>query len=486
MQIRHQLMLLLGIPVACQLLTVGWLVWSFTRVDELAAREIKAKRAIAIAIQIRGRLEKSVLSIVGKGLFGPGVDSDTRWERERLNKDFIELHKLADSDGKSGEDINLLQKDCSLFLDRWEELAGAYKVGDDKLYFAEFLNKSEFNESIMLILNRVNKRTDDLLHIYTPIAQEFHPKAVKARADLRSAIIVAIVANVLLVCALAVLLNKNTLSRLLVLLNNIKSFSQGQVGTRLEGNDELTDLDRAFFAMSEDRRKLEEIQKSMRAMVSHDLRSPLTSMGLRIEMMLLYKDESMSEQTLKDLHIINSEAQRLKRLAHTLLDIEKMEDGSLDVTLNPNYCKDICASSATAILSQMKKKVITLVENVHEDMICNCDSDRTIQVLVNLLSNATKFAPKNSTIEIKVQMVNSERVRFEVLDQGPGVPEEKQGKLFAKFSQLDQPDEVKKEGSGLGLYICKLLVEAQQGQIGYNTRPEGGSCFWFELSGQAE
>ena len=110
-----------------------------------------------------------------------------------------------------------------------------------------------------------------------------------------------------------------------------------------------------------------------------------------------------------------------------------------------------------------------------------CDSDRTIQVLVNLLSNAIKFAPKDSVITLRSKLTTDHSFRFEVVDQGPGVPPDQINSLFAKFHQLDQPTAVKQEGSGLGLYICRMLITAQGGKVGYTSPGDRGSCFWFEL-----
>ncbi len=482
MQIRHRLILLLGLPLACQLLTVGVMNYSYGRIDELAEHELRAKRAIAVGLQIRSTLEQSVLMIAGQSVTGIGL-AKTDSQRERVSRDFSALRKLAANDPKALELISASEKHASKFLDMWEELASAYQPGgNDKLYFSQFLGRSEFNESLTLSFNQIREDTEKLIALYTPIAQEFHPKAIKARADLRNGIIAAIAFNVLLVMALAIILNKNTLSRLKVLMENMKAFSKGKPPAEpLSGNDELSDLDKAFREMSDELARLEEFRQSMRAMVNHDLRSPLTSMSLKVEIMLGGAEDSLSPKMVKDLKVLKSETDRLRRLANTLLDIDKMEDGSVDVRLSSISCAEIIALSAEAVLAQCKRKNIELVQDLPADAAFMCDKDRTIQVVVNFLSNAVKFAPKNSKLELAVVPGENDCWRLEVLDEGPGVPADKKDKLFAKFSQLDQPSEVRKEGSGLGLYICKMLIEAQKGKVGFRAREGAGSCFWFEL-----
>jgi signal transduction histidine kinase len=97
-----------------------------------------------------------------------------------------------------------------------------------------------------------------------------------------------------------------------------------------------------------------------------------------------------------------------------------------------------------------------------------------------MLSNAIKFAPKHSAITVSATQVENQ-VRVEIHDKGPGIPREKQSRLFSKFSQLEQPEEIKKPGSGLGLYICKTLINVQSGSVGVDSSEDSGTCFWFSL-----
>ena len=477
--------MLLGLPVACQLLTVGIMFYSYGRIDELAEKEMRAKRAIAIGLQIRTTMEKSILVMAGQSLTGAGV-SPTDSQRLAIERDFKTLRTLSANEPKALDLLKKWQIHAKQFMELWEELASAHQPSQgDKLYFSQFLGKSEFNESLIASFNRICDDTDNLVAIYTPIAQEFHPKAVKARANLNAAIIAALGFNILFVAVMAFILNKNMLSRLQVLMANMKAFSKGKTPTAiLSGNDELSDLDKAFREMSDELAKFEEIRQSMRAMVTHDLRSPLTSMVLKLELMMTSGlADDLSPKMLKDLKILRSETERLKRLANTLLDIDKMEDGNVELKRFTTSCDEMVEVSVEAVLLQCSRKKIEIKQTLPEECAFYCDKERTIQVIINYLSNAVKFAPKNSNIEVLIHQseLRPDFWRLEILDEGPGVPKEKRDKLFAKFVQLDQPDEVKKEGSGLGLYICKMLIEAQQGSVGFYARQNGGSSFWFEI-----
>lgn len=482
MQIRHQLALFIGIPFALQIGTMGWLILSSAKVDELVARETRTKKAMTLALDIRSKLEQAVILIATKSLVGLGMNGTT-FHRDLVRRDFLELRQVAATENGIMPLVDQLQARTDHFLELFEEPANAYQPGNDQLFFSQFLGKSEFIESLTLSFDSIKKDTDSLLAKYKPIAEDLGPKALRGREALRTAMVGAIAMNVAVVAGIALLLNKTTLHRLRILTENMKEFSKGKPPSkRLEGNDELSDLDSSFNEMADELARLNEVRKSMQAMVSHDLRSPLTSMALRLEMMVQMQTEQLPPQVEKDLKHLKSETDRLKRLANTLLDIEKMEEGSMQVISKNIACQEIVSTSVEALLSQLKRKQIAVEQSVPQETAFLGDADRTIQVVINFLSNAVKFAPKNSKVTISLVSASETVWRLEVHDEGPGVPVDKRDKLFGKFNQLDQPDEVRKEGSGLGLYICKLLIEAQNGRVGYRPSEQGGgSCFWLEL-----
>lgn len=108
------------------------------------------------------------------------------------------------------------------------------------------------------------------------------------------------------------------------------------------------------------------------------------------------------------------------------------------------------------------------------------DEDRVVQVLINLISNAIKYSPDNSTVRVIAGMEGL-NVKFQIKDEGPGIPKEMHSAVFERYRQLEQSSETKKKGFGLGLAICKALIEKHQGKIWVESDPGKGSSFCFEI-----
>ncbi len=476
MKLRHQATLLILLPALCQIVLVAMLWSAAVGLESAGRKEIRAKQILAECQKTEGLLGIRTLQITRSGFTNDRViDIDCA---ALLEVSLKELRSLVSDSQKSTTIVERISKNSHLFLARFEELKSSYVPGNDTILFARFLHRDEFFESIARAFNQLSADITTLSNIYGPISEEFNPVSMRARAHLLNVVILMVVWNLALIAVLTFLINRHALERLKTLMANIRTFSGSQ---KLYGSDELAEIDRAFTEVSLERKRLDDIRKSMTAMVSHDLRSPLCSMMITLDLITELEQSSVTDATLHKLIRVRNEADRLNRLVNTLLDIEKMESGKVEVNLSTEEVDDIIGTAVNTTTDLAKAAKVQLTTgSIDCRSPVRCDKDRTVQVLVNLLSNAIKFSPANSTVSIRAEQLDS-TIRIEVIDNGPGVPPENRTQLFGKFSQLDQPTEIKKKGSGLGLYICKMLIEPQSGKIGFDAPEAGGSCFWVEL-----
>lgn len=483
MKLRHQIMLLLAVPIICQAATVAILLQVVGHVDSAVREEQNAKDIIAACKELDGLSGRCVLSMAA-GTFG--VADKSGEVIALIQEKDKRLKKLVAGNKQASKVMEKYDEELLRFLSNFAELTVSLKASPNKAFLAQFYSKDELAESMMYNFEQIEKDGEDLVAIYRPMTLALRPEAVKARADLKKALFAVMLSSILLTAAIAAAVNKQTLKRLQTLMENIRAFARGEkVLQKLEGKDELAELDQVFRDMSHEKFRLDEIQNSLRAMVSHDLRAPLTSIQLSLDFILDTRGDSFDAKTAASLRRIHSEIQRLSRLARTLLDIEKLEGGKVQVAYKDVTWNKLVDTSLAAVTFLAQHKQIEFETSIEPDMNAYCDEDRTIQCIVNLLSNAIKFSPKGSTVKLVVSNEADGMQKLQVIDKGPGVPESQQNNLFNKFVQFDQPEATKKEGSGLGLYICRLLIEAQGGKIAYQKVEPEGSCFYLQLPEKA-
>lgn len=216
------------------------------------------------------------------------------------------------------------------------------------------------------------------------------------------------------------------------------------------------------------------------SVVSHELRTPLTSIiGALGLLRNQIDDRNSGDRTLLDVASRNSE--RLLLVINDLLDIEKVESGSIDLDLQPVKIRALIEEAIALNEAYAKKYSVAFQSDpTGGDVQVLADHNRLIQVLTNLLSNAAKFAPANSEVELRCQNMG-ERVRIAVADQGPGVGDMDKQKIFEKFTQVDSSTRREKGGTGLGLAISRALIRLHNGSIGVEDNQPHGAVFYIEL-----
>jgi K+-sensing histidine kinase KdpD len=215
------------------------------------------------------------------------------------------------------------------------------------------------------------------------------------------------------------------------------------------------------------------------AMISHELRTPLTSIK-GFATTLLAEDVQWQPPSQRDfLQTINEEADKLGDLIEQLLDLSRLEAGTLRIVSAPQTLNRIIATAAAQLQTVTANHQLAL--NVPPDLpLVSADAQRIAQVLTNLVGNAAKYSPLRTSITISAHPVG-DMIQIDVIDQGPGIPARERARVFEPFQQLDSQPVNRPKGAGLGLAICKGLVEAHGGRIWVQARSEPGTIISFTL-----
>ena len=259
-----------------------------------------------------------------------------------------------------------------------------------------------------------------------------------------------------------------------------KAYAEGDFGPRVKvkGDDELAELVRAFNKMASDLSLLESSRRSFVANVSHELKTPMTTIGGFIDGIL---DGTIPESQQKHyLSIVSDETKRLSRLVTAMLNMSKIEAGELK--LNPKAF-DIIAEIFNVLLSfeqiiERKHIEISGLDRLHSVTV-TADEDMIHQVIYNLVDNAVKFT-ENGTISVFADD-DENATLIKVVNTGAGISSEEREKIFERFYKVDKSRSYDVKGAGMGLYLVKTMVELHGGQITARSVPGEFAEFIFTL-----
>ena len=259
----------------------------------------------------------------------------------------------------------------------------------------------------------------------------------------------------------------------------------------LEASNSQTVL--GFFALTSDisdRKAIERMKDEFIAVVSHELRTPLTSIHSSLKILATGKLGNLSSKGKRMLQIADEQTERLVRLVNNVLDLQRIQSGK--VRMNKQACKatDLTIEAVQTMQPMAQEQEIKLLVEPSPFLVW-ADSDYIVQTLTNLISNAIKFSPPNSTVCLSATKKSFpqqdeqdhcfDQITFMVQDHGQGIPSDRLESIFERFQQVDSSDSRKKGGTGLGLAICRQIVEGHGGRIWAESFLDRGSTFYFTL-----
>ena len=248
--------------------------------------------------------------------------------------------------------------------------------------------------------------------------------------------------------------------------NATKAYAQGDFSKRVNvrGSDELAELCQSFNQMATALSVLESSRRSFVANVSHELKTPMTTIGGFIDGIL---DGTIPPEKHDEyLQIVSCEVKRLSRLVTSMLNLSKIEAGELEIKPAKFDISQLAINCMLTFEQEIEKKNISIegFEDLSQIFVF-ADRDMIYQVVYNLVDNAVKFTDENGKITVFAGETKNNKIYFSIENTGEGISSEETGRIFERFYKVDKSRSYDVKSAGLGLYLCKTIVEMHGGRI---------------------
>jgi signal transduction histidine kinase len=405
-----------------------------------------------------------------------------------FEKSLMELKRNVHSDEEQVEIKRLLQhwqtftRDVTLLQKRLSREGAPYQL-------PEVLRED---------LDQLRIQTDS---VYQVILKSMRSKVENSQKTGETAVLVLWIATIFVFAAsiLVSLLIVRSISKPLAhLTDGTRAIADGKFFYRLDTsrNDEFSQLARDFNKMTLRLNELDEMKKDFVSHVSHELKVPLASMRETIQLMLDQIPGPLTDKQKRLLELNLQSGTRLTSMIGNLLDLSKIEAGVMEYEMKSQDLVPLVFNAIAELDAHAQERQIRIQTMFPEKPVyVECDDDRIVQVIINIAGNAVKFSPKQTAINIMVESIrsipekipNAWRPLFTspgrdnyfglvtVTDAGPGIPDSDKEAVFEKFHQVKKGKKMPGQGVGLGLAICKTIVQAHRGAVWVEDNPGGGS-----------
>lgn len=236
------------------------------------------------------------------------------------------------------------------------------------------------------------------------------------------------------------------------------------------------------FTDIDDQKKVEKEKDEFLSIASHELKTPLTSIKAYVQ--LLERKLKLDKESAEAGFVtkVQDQIEKLNTLITDLLDVSKIENGKLKINKKPTNLENVISNAIDTILQTHDENRVNIKrDGIKPDILIPLDEIRIEQVLINFLTNAIKYSPKNNQVIVTTFVDEEEQeVRVNVTDFGIGIPDFKQEAVFRKFYRVEESS-LQFQGMGIGLFICSEIIKQHHGNIGVSSKVDEGSTFYFTL-----
>lgn len=477
LKLSHKGLILVGVPLVLELFFISTLFCLLTEAEVQTRRAEKSKAIVTGAEELSRMYYSAGTALV---LWGVAHDASGK---ERYEKIVAQIP----------EQFQMMERLVADKPDQMQTLARIEGTGQKGLgllnHIYETLESGQRKPFVFLqfpaerqeMLQTVAALSQQLREFVKPEAnRQDENEALKeqARANVKFFLAGGVVLHLVIALSVALYFFRSVVRRLSVLSDNSRLLADNKpLMPAIGGRDEIAELDVVFHQMADKLNEVAQLKKDFAAMISHDLRTPLSSLQNLLALLSRRAYGDLNETGAQRVATAEKDISRLINLINELLDLEKMEAGQLKLQLQPVDLDELIIRSIGAVEGVASLRAVH-IKYSDTPAVVSAEPDRVVQVLVNLLSNAIKYSPENGQVKVRVKELNG-FARVEVQDRGHGIPMDAQQTIFERFKQAKLEDA--KKGTGLGLPIAKSFIEAHGGQIGVRSMIGEGSTFWFTL-----